>query len=99
MTLVEAWVAAAAREKLVRQQIDLGPLSAEDVEVAVEHCGLRHSDLSKLNNEWGFSQFPAVLGHEVIGRIVAVGSAARELQVGERVGIGWNAASCMHCRQ
>jgi uncharacterized zinc-type alcohol dehydrogenase-like protein len=99
MTFVEAWVATAAKQKIVRQQIDLGPLSAEDVEVEVEHCGLCHSDLSVLNNDWGFSQYPAVLGHEVVGRIIAVGSAAKGLQVGQRVGIGWYAGSCMHCRQ
>ena len=56
MALIDAWVATAAKQKLVRQQIDLGPLGAEEVEVAVEHCGLCHSDLSVLNNEWGISQ-------------------------------------------
>lgn len=99
MTVIDAWVAGAVKEKLVRQQVDLGPLGAEDVEVEVEHCGLCHSDLSMLNNEWGMSQFPAVFGHEAVGRVVAVGSAAKGLKVGQRVGVGWNSASCMHCRQ
>ena len=99
MAVIDAWVVPAAKQKLVRQQIDLGPLGAEDVEVQVEHCGLCHSDLSVLNNDWGFSQFPAVLGHEVIGSVSAVGSAAKGLKVGQRVGIGWTAASCMHCKQ
>ncbi len=99
MALIDAYVAPAAKQKLVRQQIDLGPLAAEDVEVAVEHCGLCHSDLSVLNNDWGFSQYPAVLGHEVIGRVVEVGPAARGIKVGQRVGIGWNSASCMFCKQ
>jgi uncharacterized zinc-type alcohol dehydrogenase-like protein len=99
MASVNAWVAAAAKQKMVRQQIDLGPLGAEDVEVAVEHCGLCHSDLSVLNNDWGISQYPAVLGHEVIGKVTAVGSAAKGLKAGQRVGIGWTASSCMHCRQ
>jgi uncharacterized zinc-type alcohol dehydrogenase-like protein len=99
MSRIEAWVAPAAKQKLVRQSIDLGPLGAEEVEVAVDHCGLCHSDLSVLNNDWGFSSYPAVLGHEVIGRVVAVGSAAKGLTVGQRVGVGWTAGSCMHCRQ
>lgn len=99
MTLIDAWVAPAAKQKLIRQKIDLGPLGAEDIEVAVEHCGLCHSDLSVLNNDWGFSSYPAVLGHEAVGRIVAVGAAAKGLAVGQRVGIGWNAGSCMCCRQ
>jgi alcohol/geraniol dehydrogenase (NADP+) len=99
MTSIEAWVAPAAKQKLVRQQIDLGPLGPEEVDVAVEHCGICHSDLSVLNDDWGISKYPAVLGHEVIGRVVAVGPAAKGLKVGQRVGVGWNAASCMHCRQ
>jgi alcohol/geraniol dehydrogenase (NADP+) len=99
MASIDAWVATAAKQKLVRQKVDLGPLGAEEVEVAVEHCGLCHSDLSVLNNDWGFTQYPAVLGHEVIGRIIAVGSAAKGLRAGQRVGIGWTASSCMHCRQ
>lgn len=99
MTKIDAWIATAAKQKMVRQQIDIGPLGDEEVEVKVEHCGLCHSDLSVLNNEWGISQYPAVLGHEVIGRVTAVGSAAKGLEVGQRVGIGWNAGSCMHCRQ
>ncbi len=99
MTSTNAWVATAATQKLVRQEIDLGPLAAEEVEVQVENCGLCHSDLSMLKNDWGITGFPAVLGHEVIGRVVAVGSAAKGLTVGQRVGIGWTAGSCMHCRQ
>lgn len=98
MAANEAWVATAPKAKFERQQVDLGPIGAEEVEVQVEHCGICHSDLSVLLNEWGNSTFPAVLGHEAIGRVVAVGSAAKGLKVGQRVGIGWNAGSCMHCR-
>jgi alcohol/geraniol dehydrogenase (NADP+) len=96
---VQAWVATAAKQKMVLQDIDLGPLGSEDVEVAVEYCGLCHSDLSVLNNDWGSSQFPAVLGHEVVGRVTALGTATKGLSVGQQVGIGWTATSCMHCRQ
>lgn len=98
MSTVEAWVAIEAKKQLVRQQVDLGPLGAEEVEVQVEHCGLCHSDLSMLDDEWGWSQFPAVFGHEAVGRVVAVGPAAKGLEVGQLVGVGWTAASCMHCR-
>ena len=99
MTRIDAWVAPAAKSKLVRQEVELGPLGDEEVEVAVEHSGLCHSDLSMLNNDWGFSQYPAVLGHEIIGRVVAVGSAAKGIATGQRVGVGWAAGSCMRCRQ
>lgn len=94
----KAWVAKGRGEAMVLESINAGPLGVEEVEVAIEHCGLCHSDLSVLNNEWGISQYPAVLGHEAVGRVTAVGSNAKGLKVGKRVGVGWTAASCMHCR-
>ena len=84
---------------MVFETVDLGPLGAEDVEVAVGYCGVCHSDLSVLNNEWGISKYPAILGHEVTGRVTATGPNAKGLAVGQRVGIGWNSGSDMHCRQ
>src|SRR5260370_13285842 len=84
-----AWIAKAPKQPMVLETVALGPLGAEDVEVAVEHCGLCHSDLSVLNNDWGFSQYPAILGHEVVGRVTAVGSNAKGRQVGQPVGVGW----------
>src|SRR5271170_8050202 len=95
----KAWVAKAAKQPMALETVDLGPLGAEDVEVAVEYCGLCHSDISVLNNEWGLSQYPAILGHEVVGRVTAVGSNAKGLNIGQRVGVGWYSGSCMHCRQ
>ena len=83
---IKAWAATAAKQKMVLQDIDLGPLGTEDVEVAVEHCGLCHSDVSVLNNDWGISQYPAVLGHEVVGRVTAVGTATNRVKVGQQVG-------------
>ncbi len=99
MTKINAWVTSGPKSQFVKQEIDLGPLKEEEVEVAVEHCGICHSDLSVLNNDWGNSQYPAVLGHEIVGRVVAVGSAAKGVKVGQKVGIGWSSGSCMHCQQ
>lgn len=95
----KAWVAKAAKQPMVLDTVDLGPLEAEAVEVAVEHCGLCHSDLSVLNNDWGNSRYPAILGHEVVGRVTAVGANAKGLSLGQLVGVGWNSGSCMHCPQ
>jgi uncharacterized zinc-type alcohol dehydrogenase-like protein len=95
----KAWVAKAPKRPMVLETVDLGPLGGEDVEVAVEHSGLCHSDVSILNNEWGLSQYPATLGHEVVGRITAMGPNAKGLTVGQRVGVGWFSGSCMHCHQ
>jgi D-arabinose 1-dehydrogenase-like Zn-dependent alcohol dehydrogenase len=54
----KAWVAKAAKQPMVLETADLGPLDAEDVEVAVDYCGLCHSDLSVLNNDWQTEHFP-----------------------------------------
>src|ERR1035437_2552791 len=97
MTNTRGWAAHQAKQRLVPYEFDLGPLAAQEVEVAVEYCGLCHSDLSVLNNDWSNSKFPFVPGHEAIGKVVALGEQARGLQVGQRVGIGWTADSCMHC--
>jgi uncharacterized zinc-type alcohol dehydrogenase-like protein len=98
-TNYQGWIAKNTKQRMSLEAIDLGPLADEDVEVAVEHCGLCHSDLSLLNNEFGNARYPAILGHEVTGRVTAVGSNAKGLKVGQRVGVGWNSGSCMHCRQ
>ena len=95
----QAWVAKAAKQPMVLETLDPGPLGAEDVEVAVEHCGLCHSDVSVWTNEWGISQYPAVLGHEVVGRVTAVGPNTKGVTIGQRVGVGWFSGSDMHCRQ
>ena len=94
-----AWVASAPKQPMKLEVVDLGPFQPEDVEIAVEHCGLCHSDLSILNNDWGISQYPTILGHEVIGRVTAIGPNARGVTIGQRVGVGWHSGSCMHCRQ
>lgn len=99
MSKITAWVASAPKSKFIKQELDLGPLGDEEVEVAVEYCGICHSDLSVLNNEWGNSKFPAVLGHEICGHVVAVGPAVKGITKGQKVGIGWSSGSCMHCRQ
>jgi uncharacterized zinc-type alcohol dehydrogenase-like protein len=95
----QAWVAKVAKQPMVLETLDPGPLGDEEVEVVVEHCGLCHSDLSVYTNEWGNAQFPATLGHEVTGRITALGPSTKGLKVGQRVGVGWFSGSDMHCRQ
>ena len=97
--IYKAWVAKAAKQPMAFTTVEPGPLGTEEVEVAVEHCGLCHSDLSIFNDEFGISQFPATLGHEVVGRVTAVGSSAKGVAVGQQVGVGWFSGSCMHCRQ
>src|SRR5258708_3935517 len=99
MPKATAWVVSAPKSKFIKQEIDLGPLGAEEVEVAVKYCGICHSDLSVLNNDWGNSKYPAVLGHEIAGQVVEVGPTVKGIKIGQKVGIGWTSSSCMHCRQ
>lgn len=99
MSTIHAWAAQAAGGRLEPYEYDPGPLGDEEVEIAIEYCGICHSDLSMLDNEWGMTTYPFVPGHEGIGHIVALGAQAHGLSVGQRVGIGWNASSCMHCAQ
>ncbi|XQE66553.1 NADPH-dependent aldehyde reductase Ahr [Pseudomonas sp. P3C3] len=91
------WAATAPGVPLERHSYDPGPLGAEEVEVAVEYCGICHSDQSMIDNEWGNARYPFIPGHEVVGTIVRVGEQARGLKLGQRVGIGWYKGSCMHC--
>ena len=97
MAKIRGWAATGAGKPLTAFEYDPGPLGVDEVEVAVEHCGVCHSDLSVINNEWGNAKYPFVPGHEAVGRVVALGSHAKGLEVGTRVGVGWTSASCMHC--
>lgn len=97
MSQIRGWAALGAGKELEPFEYDAGPLGPEEVEIAVEHCGICHSDLSVLKGELGVPQYPLLLGHEAIGRIVALGEQAKGLKVGQAVGLGWTAQSCMHC--
>lgn len=94
---IRGYAALAEKQALVPYEFDAGDLQPHQVEVKVEYCGLCHSDISMINNEWGVSQYPLVAGHEVIGTIIRLGSEAKGLKIGQRVGIGWTAESCQAC--
>ena len=96
---IRAWAAASPKSALTAFEYTPGALGDEDVEIAVSHCGICHSDLSMIDGEWGNSTYPLVAGHEAIGTIAKLGPHAKGLRVGQRVGLGWMAGSCMHCNQ
>ncbi len=60
---------------------------------------LCHSDLSMLDNEWGMSKYPFVPGHEAVGTIIDLGEQTKGLKIGQRVGVGWSAYSCLSCHE
>ncbi|MFA6029097.1 MAG: NAD(P)-dependent alcohol dehydrogenase [Elusimicrobiota bacterium] len=94
---VNAYAAKAAKAALAPWSYEPGPLGPDEVEVAVTHCGICHSDVHLIDDDWGISKYPLVPGHEIVGTVVARGKAVRHLKEGMRVGIGWQCGSCMDC--
>jgi len=95
--MIKAYAAMEAGGALQPFEYEAGPLGEREVEIQVEHCGICYSDVSMIENAWGFSQYPLVPGHEVVGTLSAVGDHVTGLQVGRRVGLGWHAGYCMTC--
>jgi len=87
----------AAGAQLVAYKYDPGELKPNEVEVKISHCGVCHSDIALIDNDWGFSKYPFIPGHEIVGTVSAVGTGVQDRKVGERVGIGWQADSCGIC--
>jgi uncharacterized zinc-type alcohol dehydrogenase-like protein len=96
MTIVSAFAALAAKDPLVPYSYEPQALGLHDVEIQISHCGICHSDLHLIDNDWSSSTYPLVPGHEIVGTIAAVGSASR-LERGQRVGVGWQRSACHEC--
>lgn len=96
---INAYAAQEAGAKLQAFEYELPTIGKEDVDIKVHYCGVCHSDMSMINNEWGLSAYPLVPGHEIVGEIIAIGTEVKGLHVGEKVGMGWYSESCMHCNQ
>lgn len=74
-------------------------LRPNDVALEILYCGVCHSDLHTARNDWGFTQYPVVPGHEIIGRVTAVGPEVTKYRVGDNVAVGCLVDSCMECDQ
>lgn len=97
--MIKAYMASSAGKPFKLSDYDPGPLKDGEVEIQVETCGLCHSDLSIWKNDWGISAYPLVPGHEVIGTVAQTGAGVRHLAVGQKVGLGWFAGSCLTCTE
>ncbi len=95
--MIKAYAALSAGGKLEPFEYDPGLLNSDDVEIDIKYCGICHSDLSMINNEWGFSLYPLVPGHEIVGTVSATGENVTCLKVGQLVGLGWHSGYCMTC--
>lgn len=97
MPNIKAYAAMEAGGDLQPYAYDPGALAHNHVEISIQACGLCHSDLSMIDNDWRGSQYPLIAGHEAIGTVTEIGSNVENLKVGQVVGVGWSSESCMHC--
>ncbi len=96
-TPTPAFAAFAADQPLAPHSIERRTPGAKDVAIAIEFCGVCHSDLHFLRGEWGPIPYPAVAGHEIVGRVTAVGPEVAGFKVGDLVGVGCLVDSCRTC--
>ena len=96
-TTVRAFGVPDSRSQVAPMDIQRRPPGPKDVAIDIEYCGICHSDLHLAHNDWGNSQYPLVPGHEIIGRVAAIGSDVTEHAVGDRVAVGCMVDACMTC--
>jgi uncharacterized zinc-type alcohol dehydrogenase-like protein len=93
---ISAFAALAAKQALVPYDYEPAPLSRVDVEIDISHCGICHSDLHLIDNDWAVSRYPLVPGHEIVGTVAGAGADSGHA-VGGRVGVGWQRSACLSC--
>jgi len=94
---VRSYAAHSPTGRLGLFEFDRRSPRADDVVIEILYCGVCHSDLHNVRNDWGNSQYPMVPGHEIIGRVVEVGPEVTRFKAGDRVGVGCLVESCRHC--
>ncbi len=94
---IKAFGAYAGDKPLEPMTIERRDPGAHDVQIEIDYCGVCHSDLHTVRSEWGKAFYPCVPGHEIIGRVSAIGYAVTKFKVGETVGVGCMVDSCQHC--
>ncbi len=94
---VKAFGTQAAEAPLKQLHIDRRAVTPKDVEIDILYCGVCHSDLHTARNDWGGTIYPAVPGHEIVGRVTAVGSEVTKFKVGDIAAVGCLVDSCREC--
>jgi uncharacterized zinc-type alcohol dehydrogenase-like protein len=95
--LAAAYGAVSADSGLVPLTLARRAPKDDDVEIAIEFCGLCHSDVHATRGEWGSQNYPLVPGHEIVGTVSRVGSAVEDFSPGDLVGVGCMVDSCREC--
>jgi uncharacterized zinc-type alcohol dehydrogenase-like protein len=93
----QAYASLKPGEKLQPWEYEPAPLGSNDVEIAVTHNGLCHTDIHMRDNDWNVSKFPLVAGHEVVGNVTQIGAGVTSIKIGDRLGFGWISNSCRVC--
>jgi uncharacterized zinc-type alcohol dehydrogenase-like protein len=97
MKNVKAYAALDTKTPLKFFPIDRRDPRADDVEIDIKFCGVCHSDIHQVKDEWGGSTFPMVPGHEIVGIVTKVGASVKKFKVGDKVGVGCMVNSCEGC--
>lgn len=93
------YAAHASEKPLEPYHFERRALRDEDVSIEILYCGVCHSDLHTAENDWGWTQYPVVPGHEIVGRVLEVGSGVTKYKVGDHVAVGCMVDSCLSCDQ
>ena len=96
--MLHGFAAQEAKSVLSAAQFPLPELGADDVLIQVESCGVCHSDIHLIDNDWGISKYPLVPGHEILGKVLRAGTGVPGSHaVGTYVGVGWQRGACLQC--
>ena len=94
---IQCYVAKKEKGRLEKFEYEPKPLAPFDIEIKITHCGICHSDIHLIDNDWQLSEYPLVPGHEIVGTVTDVGVGVKKFTAGQRVGVGWQCGACWHC--
>ncbi|MGV8091576.1 MAG: NAD(P)-dependent alcohol dehydrogenase [Mangrovibacterium sp.] len=97
MIAAKGYAAQSAHSKLAPWNFERRDMGPHDVQIEILYCGVCHSDVAQINNEWFPGVFPMVPGHEIVGRVINVGDHVKGFKVGDLAGVGTLANSCGTC--
>src|SRR3979490_3214555 len=94
MIPTKGYAAPNATSKLTPFNFERREVGVNDIQIEIIYCGVCHSDIHQVRDEWGGSTFPMVPGHEIVGKIIQVGSAVKNFKSGDTAGVGCLVDSC-----
>ena len=98
MIPVNSYAAMSSNTPLEAYNFERRAVGPDDVQIDILFCGVCHSDLHQVKNEWGGSQYPMVPGHEIVGKVLSVGTNVTKFKVGDLAGVGVMVDSCKTCK-